>query len=180
MENMDIDMSRFRKRIARERKRRRWSQAEVARKLTAMNIDNMHHTTVAKIEAGDREIKLHEAIAIGDLYGVPLDALLGRIPRAQRDLDYLLEALSDTVFLARTELDRTAKSLRDRMEDIPSEYARYEALAELVGEVVGHLDAAGKGVDNLVEHFIEHIEQTATESAVIEKLLAEKARTDMA
>jgi len=127
--------------------------------LTAMGIDNMHHTTVAKIEAGDREIKLDEAVAMADLYGMSLDAILG----GKRDLDYLLEALSDTVFLARTELDRTAKSLRDRMEDIPSDYDRHDALAALVREVVSHLDAAGKALDELVEHSFEHIQRRARE-----------------
>ena len=113
--------------------------------LTAKGIDNMHHTTVAKIEAGDREIKLDEAVAMADLYGMSLDAILG----GKRDLDYLVEALTETVSSARTELDRTAKSLRDRMEDIPSDYKRYDALAELAHEVVSHLDTAGKGLDGL-------------------------------
>lgn len=34
------------------------------------------------------------------------------------------------------------------MEDIPSDYERYDALAGLVGEVVSQLDAAVKGLTN--------------------------------
>ena len=44
----------FRKRLRLERDEvRGWSQAELAKMLTARGID-MHPTTIAKIEAGDR------------------------------------------------------------------------------------------------------------------------------
>jgi transcriptional regulator with XRE-family HTH domain len=173
-------MDRFRKRIKHERERRRWSQAEVAKRLTAMGVDSMYHTTVAKLESGDREIKLDEAVALARLYEAPLDALVGLQSKPRRDLDYLLEALSDTVFLARTELDRTAKSLRDRMEDIPSDYQRYDTLAGLVREVVSHLDIAGKGLEQLVEHFLEHIDQTVREEVLEEVVLKQIKGQDKA
>ena len=64
--------------LAYERKERKWSQADIAKMLTAKGIDNMHHTTVAKIESGDREIKLDEAAAMADLFGLPLDSMMGR------------------------------------------------------------------------------------------------------
>jgi hypothetical protein len=57
------------------------------------------------------------------------------------------------------------------MEDIPADYERYDALAELVGEVVSQLDAAGKGLDKLVEHFIQHIEQRAREQVLAERMV---------
>jgi hypothetical protein len=138
----------------------------VARMLTAIGIDSIYNTTVAKIEAGDREIKLDEAVAMADLFELDLNDLR----RRKRDLDYLLDALSDTVFLSRTELDRTARSLRDRMEDIPADYERYDALAGLVGDVVSHLDAAGIALDELVEHFAQHIEQRAREQVLAERM----------
>ncbi len=79
MENRPPDIDRFRERMTYERKQRGWPQAEVAEMLTARGIDKMHHTTVAKIEGGDREVKLDEAAALADLYGLSLDAVLGRV-----------------------------------------------------------------------------------------------------
>jgi hypothetical protein len=38
----------------------------------------MHPTTVAKIEAGDRSVRINEAVGIADLFEVSLDSLLGR------------------------------------------------------------------------------------------------------
>jgi transcriptional regulator with XRE-family HTH domain len=161
MGNQLPNMDRFRERIARERTRRKWSQAHVAKMLLARGIDNMHPTTVAKIEAGDREIKLDEAVAMADLYKQPLDALLGRRPKGKRDLQYLLGALEDAVFTSRTELHRTTKALRDRLDDIPSDFEGYNTLARLGRNLFGHLDAASTVLDELRDQFIADIEQRA-------------------
>jgi transcriptional regulator with XRE-family HTH domain len=155
MGNTPVNISRFRERITRERKQRGLSQAEVARMLTAKGVDNMYNTTVAKIEAGDREIKLDEAVALAQLYELPLDALVGLHPKSGRDLNFLLDALNDVVVLARTELGRTERSLLHRMEDIPSDYQLYDALAGLVRDVVGKLGAVRVGLDELRLHYLE-------------------------
>jgi transcriptional regulator with XRE-family HTH domain len=160
------NIGRFRERITRERERRRWSQAEVARMLTAMGIDSIYNTTVAKIEAGDREIKLDEAVALAQLYEAPLDALVGLHPKTGRDLDYLMDALSDAAFLSRTDLRRHAKALGDRMADIPSDYQHRDTLDGLVRDVLGHLASAGTSLEELVEHFLEYVEQTWSSSDV--------------
>ncbi|WP_175611255.1 helix-turn-helix domain-containing protein [Mycobacterium sp. SP-6446] len=174
MGNRPANMDRFRERIFHERDRRNWSQAEVAKRLTAMGIDNMHPTTVAKIEAGDREVKLDEAAAMADLYGLPLDTLLGRRPKGVRDLHYVLGALTDAAFTARTELYRVSKTVRDRLDDIPSDFERHDSLAKLGRDLFAHLDAASAVLDELVEHHIPDIEQRAAER-VFKQL---KAKTD--
>jgi transcriptional regulator with XRE-family HTH domain len=163
VENLSRNMAGFRHRITRERKKRGWSQAEVARKLKAKDIDNVHISTVSKIEAGDREIKLDEALAIAEIYGLSLDVLLGRKPQGQRNLRYLLDALTDAVFLSRTELQRTAKTLHDRLEDIPPDYAGYDTLAGHVRAVTDHLDAAGRALEGLVDESIKDIVPRAVE-----------------
>ncbi|MCV7441230.1 helix-turn-helix transcriptional regulator [Mycobacterium paraense] len=150
--------SHFGKRLRALRENRGWSQAETAKMLSDRGIQPMHPSTVAKIEAGDRSVRINEAVGIADVFEVSVDSLLGRNTNNKRDLEYLLEALSDTVFLSRTGLERTAQSLRDRMEDIPPDYERYDALAGLVRSVLGNLEAAGDGLNELVEHFIEDIE----------------------
>jgi len=159
----------FRERITRERKRRGWSQAEVARRLTAMGIDSIYNTTVAKLESGEREIKLDEAVALARLYEAPLDALVGLQSKTERDLDYLMDALYDAVSLCRTDVDRHARALGDRMADIPPEYQQRDALDGLVGDVRGHLASAGNGLDELVEHFLEYAEQSVKQQVAAER-----------
>ena len=36
-----------------------------------------HQTTVAKVEAGDREVKLAEAVALAEIVRTPLSTLIG-------------------------------------------------------------------------------------------------------
>ncbi len=75
---------RFGKRVKAERDNRGWSQAEMAKMLSDKGIHPMHPTTVAKIEAGDRSVRITEAVGIADLLDVSLDTLLGRDPSEPR------------------------------------------------------------------------------------------------
>lgn len=87
----------FRKKVRWEREQRRWSQAEVAKKLRAKGIDAMYPTTIAKIESGDREVKLDEATAIADLLEMSLDELVARDSRKRQEdeVTYYLRQLRD-------------------------------------------------------------------------------------
>jgi transcriptional regulator with XRE-family HTH domain len=69
---------RFGERIRNAREARGWSQAAVARKLSAAGIRPMHPTTVSKIEAAERSVRITEAVGFAELFGVSLDNLLGR------------------------------------------------------------------------------------------------------
>lgn len=158
MGNHPLNLTRFRERVARERTKRKWSQAEVATRLKAMGIDNMHNTTVAKIEAGERDIKLDEAAALAELYGISLDALLGRTSRTQRSLTYALSALLDAVFTSHTELKRNARALHDRLDDIPSRFEGYATIAGQARKAFEYVDAAQTVLSDLAEQILLHIE----------------------
>ena len=67
----------FSKRVRTERELRKWTQAEMAKMLTAKGIQ-MHWTTIAKIEKGDRLVRIDEAAGIADLFETSVDVLLGR------------------------------------------------------------------------------------------------------
>ena len=58
--------------VRKERDERQWTQPQMAEQL------GMHPTTLAKIEKGERSVRIVEAVAIADLLGVSLDRLLGR------------------------------------------------------------------------------------------------------
>jgi hypothetical protein len=50
----------------------------MAKLLSENGIPMIHATTIAKIEAGSRPTRIDEAIGIADVFGISLDALLGR------------------------------------------------------------------------------------------------------
>jgi transcriptional regulator with XRE-family HTH domain len=147
----------FGTRVRTERERRGWSQQELAKRLTDKGIP-LYASTIAKIESEKkpRAVRLGEAAGIADLFEVSLDSLVGRKPSADRDLDYALGALMDAVYTSRTELERSARSLRDRLEDIPAEFAGYETLAGHGREVFVHLNSAREVLGKLEDQLIAH------------------------
>lgn len=70
--------NRLRERLRAERERRGWSQAHTAMLLSHDAGDGIYPTTVAKIEAGDREVRVIELDAYAGLFGMTIDALMGR------------------------------------------------------------------------------------------------------
>jgi transcriptional regulator with XRE-family HTH domain len=60
----------FGRNVARLREERDWSQAELARRLTALGFE-MHQTTVAKLEAGKRPVRLAEMYALAQVFKLP-------------------------------------------------------------------------------------------------------------
>lgn len=87
----------FRKKARYEREQRGWSQADVAKMLTAKGIDGIYHSTVAKIESGERAVRLDEAAAMADLFAMSLDILVARHSNERREdeLAYYLRQLRD-------------------------------------------------------------------------------------
>ena len=71
---------RLRERLRTERERRGWSQAELTHRISNHGVVGWYPSTVAKIEAGDRSVYVHELLAFADLFGVTVDTLLGRRP----------------------------------------------------------------------------------------------------
>ncbi|MBN7412670.1 helix-turn-helix transcriptional regulator [Mycobacteroides abscessus] len=106
----------LRGKLKAERAQRNWSQADVA-KLLSSNGFQTYPTTIAKIEAGDRAVKIEEAIALADLFDITLDALTGRNyePTGQvaemRALSATAEKLMPEISSARDQLANAAERL---------------------------------------------------------------------
>ena len=64
--------------LKKVREERHWTQPQMADMLSDKGIAPMHSTTLAKIEAGTRSVRINEAVAIADLFGLSLDGLLGQ------------------------------------------------------------------------------------------------------
>jgi transcriptional regulator with XRE-family HTH domain len=124
--------NRFRERVKKERDRRDWSQADVAKMLGDKGIKGIYPTTVAKIESGERAVRIDEATALADLFEVPLDALLGRKHHSQEDeLAYLLRVLRDTARQSSQQVWAAMETIREQLEELPKEFDGADMLQKL-------------------------------------------------
>ena len=64
----------FRERVQQERERRKWSRADLSKMLQGRGFEHIYTSTVAKIEYGERAVRIDEATAIADLFEVSVDA----------------------------------------------------------------------------------------------------------
>ena len=63
----------FARRLRARREQLGWSQAELAKALSGSGL-TLHGSAIAKIEAGDRAVRIDEAVAIASALDVDLDA----------------------------------------------------------------------------------------------------------
>ena len=112
----------------------------------------MHPTTVAKIEAGDRSVRINEAAGIADLFEVSLDSLLGRKPRARRDeLAYMLRVFRDVAQQSSHQVWATMETIREQLEELPAEFDGADMLQEMGRDTwSGHLYPAFDALMGLV------------------------------
>lgn len=115
-EQMD---SHFGRRVREERKRRDWSQEELAKRLSDKGLP-VYASTIAKIESEHkpRAVRLAEAAAIADLFDVSMDTLLGRSVGPKADEMYTLRALLDTAQQAAWQVSAIERSLRDQVAQL--------------------------------------------------------------
>lgn len=107
----------FRKRLKDERERREWTQEALANMLSAKGIP-MHWTTVAKIEKGDRSVRIDEAAGIADLFGISVDTMLGRWAQPDNDRFHVLTAVGDTYLQSMNQVEETLQAIHDRITDL--------------------------------------------------------------
>ena len=74
---------RFVNRVKAERKQRGWSQADLADRLVSAGL-RAHPTTIAKIEAMDRTIRLDEAVVLASAFDLTLDEMIASRSYDQR------------------------------------------------------------------------------------------------
>jgi transcriptional regulator with XRE-family HTH domain len=149
---------RFGDRVKAERYRRGWSQADMAKLLSANGVHPMHPTTIAKIEAGDRSVRINEAVAIAEAFEINLDTLLGIPSGRSPGLDYALGALLDAVYTAQADLGRNAGSLKGRLDDIPSDFGGRETLKKDVFEAISHMIETHEVLSKVEHQLIEDME----------------------
>jgi transcriptional regulator with XRE-family HTH domain len=124
----------FRERMKRERQARDWSQADLAELLQGRGLEHIYSTTVAKIESGERAVRIDEATAIADLFEVSVDSLLGRNVERGSDLAYTLRFVLD---VARRSAQQTA-AIADALDDsrVDLDALEFNGREQLENEVV--------------------------------------------
>ena len=78
----------------------------------------MHWTTVAKVETGRRSVRIVEASALADLFGISVDELLGRNANPEGDQLQTLRLLIDTARELSHQISGVTETLRNRFRDI--------------------------------------------------------------
>jgi transcriptional regulator with XRE-family HTH domain len=144
--------ARFRGRVKKQRDRRDWSQADVAKMLSDKGIKGIYPTTIAKIESGERAVRIDEATALADLFEVSLDALVGRKQNSQEDeLAYLLRLLRDTARDSSEQVGATMETIRDQLEELlPGEFDGADLLQRVGSDTWStHLPAALEALTRL-------------------------------
>jgi transcriptional regulator with XRE-family HTH domain len=124
----------FRERMKRERQTRDWSQADLAELLQGRGLGHIYPTTVAKIESGERAVRIDEATAIADLFEVSVDALLGRNVERGSNLAYILRSVLNIARQSALQTAAIADALGDSLVDLDA--LEFNGREELENEVV--------------------------------------------
>jgi transcriptional regulator with XRE-family HTH domain len=125
--------TKFGKRVRTERENREWSQKELADQMNRMQDPvagtRTHVTTVAKIEAGDRTVRLDEAVTLAKVFEVSLDWMLGT--EQEHDLAYALDRLTAAAQRSGVDAEKIAAALQTAEQDVTRHYDP-EALRSVV------------------------------------------------
>lgn len=108
--------SQFGQRLKAERERRAWSQGDVAERLYAKGLP-VYATTIGKIEAGKRAIRIDELSAVADLFGVSVDALIGRESSAN-DLVWTISRITSTAQKCVNEVNSVGERIFGELQDV--------------------------------------------------------------
>jgi transcriptional regulator with XRE-family HTH domain len=147
-------------RVKTERERRGWSQAQMAKMLCANGIQVMHPTTIAKIEAGDRSLRINEAAAIADLFAITVDALLGREGPDDSTLTFALMTLrqyADYAVELVEQTQMTAADIQDQLESIEQGFkpTGMRPLHDAARTLTTHVEAARLTADKIASAIAE-------------------------
>ncbi|WP_024801179.1 helix-turn-helix domain-containing protein [Nocardia sp. BMG51109] len=107
------------------RRARGWSQDDLADKLNDLGFE-MHQTTVAKIERGIRPLRVAEAVALAQIFGVPpLSVFYGASPDHE---PYSMESMREHLETIEQGLQDAEKHLEDAAKSV-AYWVRQRAIA---------------------------------------------------
>jgi transcriptional regulator with XRE-family HTH domain len=158
----------FRERMKHERERRRWSQADLSKLLQGRGLEHIYPTTVAKIESGERAVRIDEATAIADLFEVSVDVLLGRNVDRRLDLNYALRAVQNTARQSAQQMAAIDATLSDSLADLDAlEFKGRETLEKEVVSAQRALRKAQAAFSNVAEFSLPPRGQVALRKTLV-------------
>lgn len=117
---------RFAERLLPLRKRQGLSQARLADRLSALLGDKVSATAITKIEAGNRAVRLNEAVAAAHVLGVPLAELVAedeqglRLIELRRERDWYASQMEEAMRM-HAEAQHHFIGVRDAIEELETQ-----------------------------------------------------------
>lgn len=108
--------------IRAHRTRRGWSQRELAEALVKIGFTSMMHTTIAKIEAGTRPLRLAEFAGIAQAFGMPWASLMADVEPMLDPSDPVAEMQQHLATAQKIE-DRAREDMLQTIDSAVAEYA---------------------------------------------------------
>lgn len=137
----------FGQHLKAERERRGWTQPQMADMLADRCAQQFHGTTVAKIEAGTRSVRINEAVALAEVFDMTLDALVGRTQPDDTTLTFAMVNLSNYAQEAQGAILRaqhTTTDITEILEDVAERFdlPHTEELQEATRDMAEQLERA--------------------------------------
>ena len=101
----------------------------------------MHATTVAKLEAGDRNAKIDELVGIAEVFGCSTDVLVGKsVPEPIREHEFLARQVAESLWTAKLQAEAAERDIREKTAELAA-CSTYDDPAELVAASAEAADA---------------------------------------
>jgi transcriptional regulator with XRE-family HTH domain len=117
-----------------------WSQGEVAVRMTAYGHD-FHQTSIAKVEAAQRPLRVRELADFAALYGVAVQDLLYGPTRSTAEVDQEITEVEERLANARTAADAATADLGAARHAVSTAEASYRTAVANVTALEGRLAA---------------------------------------
>lgn len=145
----------LRERIRTEREWREWTQSLTTTLLRSQGI-NIGVKTLSKIETGDRAILPEELNALADLFGMSVDALMGRNPTGA-DLMWVMSKLTSNAQKTASEVRNLYTRIDNDLKDVcyyaNSGATSVKGVLTSAQKVLTTLHAAAEALTELSEEF---------------------------
>lgn len=144
----------FRQRIRDERERRGWTRHALVDMLAVRGV-YVHPTTLAKVETGDRGVRLDMLWALADIFGVSIDTLIGRGGHSS-DLAWAASKLTSNAQKAAGDIAAIAHRLQGEYDEVWSMLGQHGRRGPLVmsgAAALAHLRQAREALNKLAGQF---------------------------
>jgi transcriptional regulator with XRE-family HTH domain len=127
--------------LRRLRTARGWSQEEVARRMKAYGYD-FHQTTIAKVEAAQRPLRVRELAHFAALFGVPVNQLFYRLEHGGSlgAIEQEIAALTAQIPDARAHAEQCSHAVHAAQADVADHQHVYNSAANDLAVMLGRMD----------------------------------------